>query len=441
MSIVCAAPSAPLIGDIETFLRAVIADLTPDATEPVGRGRPRVLPALCLWSGLLIGVLRGFTSQTDLWRLLTQQGLWEYPRFPVTDQAIYNRLADAGTAPMEQLFAHLTALLHERLTSLNEADLAPFATDVVALDESDLDRIARLLPALRALPARDAALLGGTFAGVFDLRLQQWRRVSYRTDTAQNEKIAARAMLAGLAPGTLIVTDLGYFSFAWFDDLTDAGYWWVSRLRAATSYEIVHTYYQDGETFDGLVWLGKHRADRAKHAVRLVQWRVGEQIHAYLTNVRDPRLFPLAQVARVYGRRWDFELAIKLVKRELGLHLVWSTKPVVIAQQLWAVLSIAQILHALRFEVARRAAVDVFDVSLPLLVRWMPRFAAQGEDPVAVFVERGRAAGFIRPSRRIVHQVPEIAGSAITPLAPGIMLERIPRYAQRKCSPRKGKGI
>lgn len=437
--VTCAAPSAPLIGDIETFLRAAIADLAPAPTAPIGRGRPRVLPALCLWSGLLVCVLRGFARQTDLWRLLTQQGLWDYPRFPVTDQAVYDRLADAGTAPMEQLFAHLTSLLAERLAPYTESDLAPFATAVVALDESDLDQMARLLPALRALPARDARLLGGTLAGLFDLRVQQWRRVAYRTDARQNEKVAARAMIAGLAPGTLIVADLGYFGFQWFDDLTDAGYWWVSRLRAGTSYAVIHTSYQDGETFDGIVWLGKHRADRAKHAVRLVRFRVGEQMHAYLTNVRDPHIFPMAEMARVYGRRWDFELAIKLVKRELGVHLVWSAKPVVIAQQVWAALSIAQILHALRFEVARRAAVDVFDVSLPLLVRWMPRFAAAGEDPIAVFVERGRAAGFIRPSRRVVHDAPTLAGVWIIPLPGGTILERIPRYAQRKCSPRKGK--
>ena len=445
MSIVaCAAPSSPIIGDIEAFLRAAIADLAPDPTEPVGRGRPRVLPALCLWSGLLVSVLRGFASQTDLWRLLTQQGLWDYPRFPVTDQAVYDRLADAGTAPMEQLFAHLTGLLAARLAPFADADLAPFATDVVALDESDLDQMARLLPALRALPARDAGLLGGTLAGVFDLRLQQWRRVAYRTDACQNEKVIARDMVADLPVGSLIVAgcplgSIGYFGFQWFDDLTDAGYWWVSRLRAGTSYAVIHPYYQDGETFDGLVWLGKHRADRAKHAVRLVQFRVGEHLHAYLTNVRDPRLLPMAEVARVYGRRWDFELAIKLVKRELGLHLVWSVKPVVIAQQVWAALCIAQILHALRFEVARRAAVDVFDVSLPLLVRWMPRFAAQGEDPVAIFVERGRAAGFIRPSRRVVHAAQEIAAGAMTPLPRGTILARTPRYAQRKCRPRKEK--
>lgn len=435
-----AALSTPIIGNLDAFLRDAITALTPDPTQPVGRGRPRILPALCLWGGLLVCVLRGFRSQADLWRLLTQQGLWDYPRFPVTDQAVYNRLADAGTAPMEQLFAHVTALLADRLTPLAETDLAPFATAVVALDESDLGQMARLLPALRALPAGDAAPLGGALAGVFDLRVQQWRRVAYRTDARQNEKVAARAMVAGLALGTLIVADLGYFGFAWFDDLTDAGYWWVSRLRAGTSYAIVHTNYHDGETFDGIVWLGKHRADRAKHAVRLVQFRVGDHLRAYLTNVHDPRIFPLAEVARVYGRRWGFELAIELVKRELGAHLVWSTKPVAIAQQLWAALCIAQILHALRFEVARRAAVDVFDVSLPLLVRWMPRFAAQGEDPAAVFVERGRAAGFIRPSRRVVHRAPEIAAGVITPLPRGIPLERTPRYAQRKCSPCKEKG-
>ncbi len=442
MSIVaCAAPSAPLIGDIEAFLREVVADLAPDSAAPVGRGRPRILPALCLWGGLLVAVLRGFASQTDLWRLLTQQGLWDYPRFPITDQAVYDRLADAGTAPIEQLFAQVTALLAERLAPFAEADLAPFATEVVALDESDLDRMARLLPALRALPARDADLLGGALAGLFDLRLQQWRRVAYRTNARQNEKVAARAMVAGLAPGTLIVADLGYFGFAWFDDLTDAGYWWVSRLRAGTSYTVIHTFYQDGETFDGIVWLGKHRADRAKHAVRLVQFRVGEHIHAYLTNVRDPGVFPMAEVARVYGRRWDFELAIKLVKRELGVHLVWSVKPVVIAQQLWAALCIAQILHALRFEVARRAAVDVCDVSLPLLVRWMPRFAAQGDDPVRIFVERGRAAGFIRPSRRVNHEAPALPTAAMIPLPEGTILARIPRYAQRNCRSRKEKSI
>lgn len=427
------ASAAPSLGDIEAFLHDAVHSLAPDPATPVGRGRPRVLPALCLWAGLLVCVLRGMDSQRSLWRLLTQQGLWHYPRFPLSDQAIYNRLARDGTTALVSLFTGITALLHARLAPCADTTLAPFATGVVALDETTLDGVARLLPALRDLPPRDPGLLAGTVTGVFDLRVQQWRHIQYRTDTRQNEKVAARAMVATLPPATLVVADLGYFGFAWCDDLTDAGLWWVSRLRKGTSYDVLHTFHAHGDAFDGLVWLGKHRADRARHAVRLVQFRVGPHLHAYLTNVRDPHTFPPAAVARLYGKRWDFELAVKLVKRELGLHLLWGAKPAVVEAQVWAVLTIAQILTAVRVEVAARAGVTVDEVSLPLLVQWMPRFAAQGDDPIAIWVERGRAAGFIRPSRRLVYDTPPFPHGPPPPVPDALALTRTPRYAGRNC--------
>ena len=86
--------SAPpkVVGEIESFLQEMIAALTPAPLAP-GPGRPRILPALALWAGLLVCVLRGFTSQLDLWRLLTLSQLWFYPRFPVTDQASFLKLA------------------------------------------------------------------------------------------------------------------------------------------------------------------------------------------------------------------------------------------------------------------------------------------------------------------------------------------------------------
>ncbi len=51
--------------EIERFVREVVAGLAPDHAEPVttGPGRPRVLPALALWAGLLVGVLRGLGGQ------------------------------------------------------------------------------------------------------------------------------------------------------------------------------------------------------------------------------------------------------------------------------------------------------------------------------------------------------------------------------------------
>jgi hypothetical protein len=42
----------------------------------------------------------------------------------------------------------------------------------------------------------------------------------------------------------------------------------------------------------------------------------------------------------------------------------------------WAVLIIAQILQALQIEIAARAEADPFEVSLALLVEYLPQFAS-----------------------------------------------------------------
>lgn len=429
--------SAPpkVVGEIESFLQEMIAALAPDPL-PAGPGRPRILPALALWAGLLVCVLRGFTSQLDLWRVLTLHQLWFYPRFPVTDQAIYARLEAGGTAPLAALFAQISQVLADRLAPYAAASLALFATEVLALDHTDLDQVARRLPALRGVPPGDARLLPGQLAGLFDLRRQQWRTVQFIADPHQNEKVTARDLVYSLPKHSLLLCDLGFFGFAWFDDLTDHDYFYVSRLRHGTSTQVIHPYYAQGDTFDGIVWLGKHRADRAKHAVRLVRFRHKGTLHAYLTNVLDPTLLSVVDIATLYARRWDFELAANLVKRHLHLHLLWSAKDTVIQQQVWAVLIISQILQAFRLEIAGRAQVDPFEVSMELLVRWLPQLAYAGQDPLTVFVEQGRAVRFIRPSSRVTIRAPTIPPEEMVPRPPDLILERTPRHAQRNCGKR-----
>jgi hypothetical protein len=419
------------LNQIEEFLRATIEKLEPIRTDPVGRGRPRILPATCLWSSVIVCVLRGWNSQLAMWRLLTQKGLWDYPRFAISDQAIYNRLEKDGSQPFKRLFEQVSAVLKERLASYGQR-LAEFASEVVALDNTTLDKVTRHLPLLRSVADGDRQLLPGRLAGVFDLRLQQWRHVIHVDDPNQNEKVTARTFLEHIQPGALILADMGYFGFSWFDDLTTRGYFWLSRLREKTSYSVLHTFYQQGETFDGLIWLGAYRADRTRYAVRLVTFRVGATLYRYITNVLDPHQFSLHDIAALYARRWDIEMAIKLIKRELGLHLFWSSKDEVILQQVWAVLTIAQILHGLQIEIAAKAGVDPFDVSLPLLVEYLPRW--NDVDFVALVVDRGREGGFIRPSRRIRIQTPEVDLINYLAPPPGLILERLPRYAGRRCS-------
>lgn len=428
-------PDAPVVGDIERFLHDAIGQLAPTlaAREQTGPGATRrILPSMLLWAGLLVCVLHGFSHQRTLWRLLTQRGLWGHPPLPLSDEAVYKRLGHASTAVLEHLFAQISALLRDRLAPYAQQTLAPFASAVFVLDETTLDQVARWLPALRGVPAGSHALLPGKLAGLFDVRRQQWVRVAHHANPDQNEKVAARAMLDGVAPNSLILADLGYFGFAWFDWLTERGVWWVSRLRAKTSYTVAHVAYHQGQTLDALVWLGAYRADRSKHLVRLVEFDVGSAHYRYLTNVLESRRLPMAEIARLYARRWDIELAFKLAKVQLGLGLLWAARPTVVLQQVWAVLIIAQIVQALRLEIAGRAGVDPFEVSLPLLVEYLPFFASFGDDPLRAFLADGRRVGFIRPSRRLQVQTPVIAAAAYALPPPDLVTERAARYAGKR---------
>ncbi|HEV2108994.1 MAG TPA: hypothetical protein VGR16_12075, partial [Thermomicrobiales bacterium] len=244
-------PAATVVDRLEGLLGELVSALVP-TTGAAGRnrGRPPILPATLLWTGLAVCVLRRATSQLDLWRLLTGAGLWHFPAVPVSDDAIYKRLAREGATALARLFTDLTALLVDRLDAHADRTLAPFAAEVYALDETTLDPVARTLPVLRGVPPGDDRLLPGKLAGVCAGRRQLWQAIECLPNPHQNEKVAARTVVADLPERCLLVFDLGYFAFAWCDDLTDTGRWWVSRLRDKTSHEPIHIFYQDDETLD-----------------------------------------------------------------------------------------------------------------------------------------------------------------------------------------------
>src|ERR1700730_16077155 len=394
--------SASLVEQVETYVQRCLQGIEAQAEcrgagpDPKGPGRPLELPKVALWSGLLLCVLQGARGVREVWRDLVLQG------YDISDQTLYDRLEQEGTAWLEQFFAQVTAMLTAWLRPLVQEQawypLASFASDVLALDETTLDPVARKLPILRYRKK---------LAGLYDVRLQLWRRMDYLPDALQNGKVHATAMLKGLAQGSLLLFDLGYFSFEWLDELSQRQVWFVCRLREKTSYTVLHTYYTFEEVFDGLVWLGNYQA-QAGQAVRLVRFRVGVLTLTYLTNVLDPSVLSIQEIARLYARRWDIELAFLTLKEHLGLHLWWSSKVSVILVQVWACLILAQVLQAVRLEIACRAQVEPFEVSLPLLVTPLPQMLTREQDPIALCVQRGRQLGFIRPSSRTRVQGPVV---------------------------------
>src|SRR5260370_617297 len=348
---------------------------------------------------------------------------------PLHERSILLMTYDTASEPSAPAGGPLTDTLEHRR-------LAPFATAVLALDESVLDRVKRWVSWLREVPNGDRRLLPGRLVGLFDVRLQQWRRLEVLLDANADCKVHARAMLSGLATGSLLLFDLGYFSFPWLDELTQLRYWYVTRHRAETRYQVVHILYQADGVFDALVYLGVHSSDRAGQLVRLVCFRLGSQPYCYLTNVLDPAALAIVDIPRLYAPRWDIELAFRELKEHLGLRLLWSAKLGVIYHQIWASLILAQLLHAYQVELAPQAEAEPWDVSLALLSRHLPRLLLHTTDPMAVLLQHGRAMGLIRPSSRRGIQAPVVPLQQISYPPPELLQPRQAHSAHRKCASR-----
>ncbi len=305
------------------------------------RGRPATLTRMHLCLSIVLCGLQGFGSQLKLWRQICLEPMGPFAPVWVVDQAVYNRLARASGA-MRAFFEQVSGWMSEQLVGLEDRTLAPWANQVLALDESTLDAVGRWLPELRQVLPGDSRLLAGRISALFDVRRQQWVRVELWQEAVANCKQQARLLMEGLQQGTLLLFDRGYLSFPWFDSLTEQKLWWISRYANHASMQWRHILYQGDGVVDVIVWLGAYRADRAKYPVRLVQFYHHGRLHRYLTNVLDPQQLSLAEIARLYARRWDIELAFCVLKEHLHLSQLWSAKWEVVQVQIWCGLLLAK---------------------------------------------------------------------------------------------------
>ena len=416
-------------GLIETMMEHVGPSLE---QEPLKRrGRPAQILLTHLGWAILWCFLQGWQAQLDLWRQIRFERLGGFAPVVVTDQAVYKRLAQHGEKALRLVFEQVSVILHARLGVYEQWQLAPWASAVVAMDESKLDQVGRWLSGLRDLPIGDAGLLPGRLSCLFDVRRQQWIRVDVLPQALATSLVHARSLLCELSLGTLLLFDRGYFSFEWFDELTRRGFFWISRLRARTSYQVLHVLVQKDGYCDAIVHLGIYRADQAEYAVRLLTIGHGKQMRQYLTNVLDPRVLSGAQVVQLYRRRWDIELALRALKDHLRVNMLWSAKWEVIHVQILAGVILAQVFHALQVEIAAEAHVDLFEVSLDRLICEVPRRLLVGESVSQWLASQGRERGIIRPHQRLVYELVDIDEHEIVwpPSSIVSRLRRKPHYA------------
>jgi hypothetical protein len=348
--------------------------------------RNRLLTLPVMVSVVLAMIWRQVPGVCTLQRMLARERILWAEKTRVSQPSLSERFLTFPAVLFERVLYRVVAHLPDRFrqrthpqAALLESLQSRFAA-CWAVDGTTLEALFRKLKSLQDAP--DTTLAGHVVA-VVDLFTHLPAKLWWFDNPLTNDKAVISDLLAWLAPNNLLVFDLGYFSFPFFDALTDHRCWFVSRLRTKTSYQVQRELINRPRLRERIVKLGKYRSNPSQHSVRLIEVYVGKEWYRYVTNVLDPQRLSVLEVVSLYEYRWHIETTFLLVKRLLNLAYLWVGSLNGVQLQVWATFLFYAILIDLCDEVAEHLYLPLERISVEMVYRSLYFYAVAVADGYA----------------------------------------------------------
>ena len=158
-------------------------------------------------------------------------------------------------------------------------------------------------------------------------------------------------LLAGLAPGDVLLADALYANYWMIAELVAAGVDVVLRQHGSR-----RTDFRRGQrlgTRDHVVqwqkpthvpaWMSHAQYWAVPEQITLREVQVGGRI--IVTTLRDPRAVAKTELGALYQRRWNIELDLRCIKTTLGMEVLRCLTPAMVEKELW--------LHLLAYNLIR----------------------------------------------------------------------------------------
>jgi hypothetical protein len=348
--------------------------------------RSRLLSLPVMVSVVLAMIWRQVPGVCMLQRMLARERILWTEKTAVSQPSLSERFLTFPAVLFERVLYRVIARLPERFRERNRpyppllATLGSRFVACFAVDGTMLEALFRKLQSLQGAP--DAPMAGHLVA-VVDLFTHLPAKLWWFDNPATNDKAVIPDLLAWLVPGSLLVFDLGYFSFPFFDALTDRRCWFVTRLRAKTSFQVERVLIKRPRFREVIVKLGKYRSNPSRHPVRLIEIYVGHHWQQYVTNVLEPQQLSVLEVASLYDCRWHIETTFLLVKRLLNLAYLWVGSLNGVQLQVWATFLFYAILIDLCDAVADQLNLPLEHISVEMVYRSLYFYAVAVRDGYA----------------------------------------------------------
>jgi hypothetical protein len=376
------------------------------------RLRARILTLPVMVALVVSLVWRRLGSIAEVQRVVVQDGLLWVSPLQVSEQAIAKRLdtlpASAFAAVFTDVSARLQAQPSPQMPGLERwTEVQARFPRIAMVDGSTLEAIRKKTQMLRV---QSGLVLAGRMMVMVEAFTHRPLWQLYTEDAAANDKRFASEILAVVPFGGLLVFDLGFFSFLWFDDFTDQQKFFVTRLRQKTAYRTTQLLSSSPYYRDELIEVGLHHSHPCRHPLRLVSvlWR--GQWYRYLTNVLNPAHLSARHICDLYRRRWRIEDAFLITKRVLDLAYLWKASANGIQLQLYATFLFYLILLNVCQQVAQRLNEPLERISMEMVFRAFYHYSralARGEtaDLVAYLLQHATLLGLVKRLRKRHRQI------------------------------------
>jgi putative transposase len=165
--------------------------------------------------------------------------------------------------------------------------------------------------------------------------------------TRGNEHEINRARELELTKGSYVVFDRGYTDYNWYQELTEDGVFFVSRLKSNAI--VTPGRKRRGRKSPGVIEDREIRLGKLPETFRLVTYldRETDITYQFVTNSLD---IPAQTVADLYKERWQIELFFKWIKQNLRVKSFLGTSMNAVKTQLWIALCAYLVLSFLKFQ-------------------------------------------------------------------------------------------
>lgn len=371
--------------------------------EKVMRDRLLNLPVMVAL--ILSLVYRQIAGLSEAVRVLKEEGLLWIKPLEVSKQALSKRLMNLPA----EIFAILLKTLLEKIRQTSPEikldssfqEIKEKFSVVWIADGSTLEQLRNRLKIAQEKEGK----LAGKIMMIVEAFTNNPVTVWYQEKEKYNDRNWSEDILNQLPKSGLIIVDMGFFSFPWFDQLTAAEKFFITRLRQGTAYEVKQVLSQGTYYKDEIIQMGKYRSNPSQYPVRLVSVLWGKTWYRYLTNVLSSEQLSPSEICELYRRRWQIEEAFLLTKRLLGLAYLWVGHSNGVQIQILATLIFYTVLNQLVTEVAIALNKPKEKISVEMVFRslyYVAKAITRGEKPdvVSYLVERAKLFGLVKASRK-----------------------------------------